>query len=95
MNDPSGCGPRYAVSFIRQIYFLRWNGMILVKSQRNMSLWIRFQIASMKLRFWWKHLRHLTISLCTKHWTGKEIPTPYSSSRVFIKLSPTKSLLLL
>ena len=41
--------------------------MALVKSQRNVHLWVRFQIESMKLRLWWKHLKHLAASLFSKH----------------------------
>lgn len=41
--------------------------MILVKSQRNMYFWVRLQIESMKLRFWWKHLTHLANSLYNKY----------------------------
>ncbi len=40
--------------------------MFLVKSQRNIHFWVRFQIESMKLEFWWKHLRYLVALFYTK-----------------------------
>ena len=37
---------------------LRRTEMLLVKPQRNIHFRIRFQIERMKMRLWWKHLKH-------------------------------------
>jgi len=41
--------------------------MNLVKSKRNLPLWLWFQVERLKFKFWWKHLKNLLALPFTKH----------------------------